>query len=86
MALLVFIHDDVWIDDYFPADRVIEGLRTYDVIGVAGNRRKVPRQPGWAFSDSCLTWDDRAHRTGPNRLNARSKILSGSLLILDPPV
>ena len=25
--LLVFVHDDVWIDDFFIGDRVIEGLR-----------------------------------------------------------
>jgi GT2 family glycosyltransferase len=62
--ILVFIHDDVWIDDYFLADRVIEGLRTYDVIGVAGNRRKVRHQPVWAFLDTSFTWDDRANLTG----------------------
>ena len=26
---LVFVHDDVWIDDYFFADRVIEGYRLW---------------------------------------------------------
>jgi hypothetical protein len=62
--MLVFIHDDVWIDDYFLADRVIEGLRNYDVIGVAGNRRKVQNQPAWAFVDSKFSWDDKAHLTG----------------------
>ena len=62
--LLVFMHDDVWIDDYFLVDRVVEGLRAYDVIGVAGNRRRVPRQPGWAFVDGMLTWDDRANLSG----------------------
>lgn len=62
--MLVFVHDDVWIDDYFLADRVIEGLRNYDVIGVAGNRRKVQHQPAWAFVDTKFTWDDRAHLTG----------------------
>ena len=51
--LLVFVHDDVWIDDYFLAERVIEGLKAYDVIGVAGNRRRLPGQPAWAFAD---TW------------------------------
>jgi GT2 family glycosyltransferase len=56
--ILVFIHDDVWIDDYFLADRVIEGLRTYDVIGIAGNRRRVPHQPAWGFLNTRLTWDD----------------------------
>ena len=56
-GLLVFVHDDVWIDDYFLADRVIEGLRTYDVIGVAGNRRRADHQPAWGFLDTRWTWD-----------------------------
>lgn len=63
-GLLVFVHDDVWIDDYFLADRVIEGLREYDVIGIAGNRRRVDRQPGWAFLDGRFTWDDKANLSG----------------------
>ena len=62
--MLVFVHDDVWIDDYFLADRVIEGLRNYDVIGVAGNRRTVPYQPAWVFVDTEFTSDDRAYLTG----------------------
>jgi len=62
--ILVFIHDDVWIDDYFLADRVTEGLERYDVIGVAGNRRKIPSQPVWAFLDDRLTWDHRVNLTG----------------------
>lgn len=62
--MLVFVHDDVWIDDYFLADRVIDGLRNYDVIGVAGNRRRVQYQPGWAFVDTKFTWDDKANLTG----------------------
>jgi len=62
--ILVFVHDDVWIDDYFLADRVIDGLRTYDVIGVAGNRRRVQHQPVWAFLNSKPTWDDDINLTG----------------------
>jgi GT2 family glycosyltransferase len=62
--MLVFVHDDVWIDDYFLADRVIEGLRTYDVIGVTGNRRKVENQPAWSFVDTRFTWDDRVNLSG----------------------
>lgn len=45
--ILVFIHDDVWIDDYFFGQRIVEGLRKFDVIGVAGNRRRVPNQRCW---------------------------------------
>jgi GT2 family glycosyltransferase len=62
--LLVFMHDDVWIDDCFLADRVIDGLQQYDVIGVAGNRRRLPRQPAWAFVDARFSWDDKANLSG----------------------
>ena len=66
--LLVFVHDDVWLDDFFLADRVIDGLRSFDVIGVAGNRRRVPRQPAWAFvgknAQGRFVWDDRQFLSG----------------------
>lgn len=62
--MVVFVHDDVWIDDYFFSDRIIEALRTYDVIGVAGNRRRVEHQPAWAFVDLEFTWDERANLSG----------------------
>ena len=60
---IVFIHDDVWIDDYFLIDRVSEGLKAYDVIGVAGNRRRLPFQPAWGFADRELHWDQE-HLSG----------------------
>ncbi len=62
--LLVFVHDDVWIDDYFLADRVIEGLQSYDVIGVAGNRRRIQNQPAWIFVDNQCTWDSATNLSG----------------------
>lgn len=61
---LVFVHDDVWIDDYFLVDRVETGLSTYDVIGVAGNRRRVENQPGWAFVNDRFTWDEKSNLSG----------------------
>jgi hypothetical protein len=36
-AVLIFIHDDVQLLDFFWPDHVIEGLRVFDVIGLAGN-------------------------------------------------
>ncbi|MFN9175704.1 MAG: tetratricopeptide repeat protein [Synechocystis sp.] len=45
--ILVFIHDDVWIDDYYFADRIIAGLAQFDVIGVAGNTRLAPNHLSW---------------------------------------
>ena len=63
-AVLVFVHDDVWIDDFFLADHVMEGLEEYDIIGVAGNRRRINHQPAWAFVDDNFTWDERSNLTG----------------------
>jgi GT2 family glycosyltransferase len=63
-SMLVFIHDDVWIDDYFLSERVIEALQKYDMIGVAGNRRRIKNQPSWAFVDTKFTWDDKSNLSG----------------------
>jgi len=62
--IIVFIHDDVWIDDCFFVDRIVEGLKSYDVIGVAGNQRTVPFQMGWGYIDNKFTIDDRANLSG----------------------
>jgi GT2 family glycosyltransferase len=62
--ILVFMHDDIWIDDYFFADRILEGLDAFDVIGIAGNRRRVARQPAWAFPDETFKWDATEHLSG----------------------
>ncbi len=62
--IVVFMHDDVWIDDYFLGPRLVEALKVYDLVGIAGNRRRVPEQPSWAFVDSKLTWDARENLSG----------------------
>ncbi|MFK7965626.1 MAG: hypothetical protein AB8C46_16820 [Burkholderiaceae bacterium] len=61
---VVFIHDDVWLDDGFFVDRLFAGLEQFDVLGLAGNRRRVPRQPGWAFTNEAFEWDDRSNLSG----------------------
>lgn len=63
-AVLVFVHDDVWLDDYFLADRVLSGLSRFDVIGVVGNRRRVPRQSVWTAGDDQLSYDSPAYLSG----------------------
>lgn len=62
--VLVFVHDDVWIEDSFFADRVVEGLQTYDVIGVAGNRRRIRNQASWVYVNVDLVVDDNANLSG----------------------
>lgn len=51
---IVFVHDDVWIDDWYIAHRVEEALAVYDVFGVAGNLVREPRQQSWAFAGETL--------------------------------
>ena len=63
-AVLVFVHDDVHLCDFFWPYHVFAGLRSFDIIGVAGNRRRVPRQPGWAFIDAKFTWDSTENLSG----------------------
>lgn len=63
-VVLLFVHDDVWIEDYFLYDRLVEALSEYEVIGVAGNRRHVERQPAWAFVDEAFTWDQPEYLAG----------------------
>lgn len=61
---LLFIHDDVWIDDASLAERVIDGCAAYDIIGIAGNRRRAQGQPGWASAGIPFKWDDKANLSG----------------------
>lgn len=63
-ALLVFIHDDVWLDDHFFYEHVSAAVNAVDVVGVAGNRRRLPRQPSWAFINPSFEWDAAEHLSG----------------------
>jgi hypothetical protein len=63
-AVLIFIHDDVLLCDLFWPNNLIDGLSAFDVIGLAGNRRRVPRQPAWGFIDDKFTWDQPQNLSG----------------------
>ena len=63
-AILVFLHDDLFLSDFFWMDRIYEGLKTFDVIGLAGNTRRLPKQPAWAFATPDLKWDERRFLSG----------------------
>lgn len=45
--VLVFVHDDVHIDDWMLGHRLSEALGVFDVVGVAGNRRCQAGQLTW---------------------------------------
>jgi GT2 family glycosyltransferase len=48
-STMIFIHDDVWIDDSFFYERVLRGLEFFDVIGVAGSRVRRENQLSWGY-------------------------------------
>ena len=95
-AILVFIHDDVHLCDFYWADQVLHSLTCFQLVGVAGNKRRVPNQPSWAFIDTRFTWDLPENLSGivghgrgfpPSNLSAYGdprqevKLLDGLMLI-----
>lgn len=45
--ILVFVHDDVHFLDFFWPASIREGLASFDLIGLAGCKRRYPRQMSW---------------------------------------
>lgn len=46
---LVFVHDDVYLNDWFLAERVAEALERFDVVGLAGSSNPDLSQPAWGL-------------------------------------
>lgn len=63
-AILLFIHDDVHLCDFHWTGTLNQALGQFAVVGVAGNRRRVTRQPGWRFLDERFTRDRRENLSG----------------------
>ena len=63
-AILVFAHDDIHLTDFYWTDQLVNALSHFDIVGVAGNKRRIPDQPSWAFVDSRLTWDQPENLSG----------------------
>ena len=63
-ATLVFAHDDLHLLDFYWTGRVMEGLEQFQILGAAGNTRRVPNQPAWPFPDTRFVWDDLQYLSG----------------------
>ena len=61
---LVFVHDDVHLLDFFWPDRLTSGLRAAQVVGIAGCRRRRPRQVSWRYTDDLRTMEQAANLSG----------------------
>ncbi|GHU04579.1 hypothetical protein FACS1894205_3040 [Alphaproteobacteria bacterium] len=57
-AYLVFIHDDVWIDDAFMPEHLQFALSRFDIVGVAGNTRLFPNSGSWHQNEQSVVTRD----------------------------
>lgn len=63
-AILLFMHDDVHLCDFHWTATLNDALGQFGIVGVAGNRRRIARQPGWRFLDERFTRDGRENLSG----------------------
>lgn len=63
-AILLFIHDDVHLLDFYWPDRLYAAFEEFQIVGLVGNRRRAPRQPGWAFKDEWFKPDAHENLSG----------------------
>jgi GT2 family glycosyltransferase len=63
-AILVFLHDDVHLLDFHWAQRIREALDVFQIIGLAGNTNRSPRQASWVHLNDSFAWDKREHLSG----------------------
>jgi GT2 family glycosyltransferase len=56
-GILIFCHDDLMLCDYFWVDRLLQAFREFQIVGLCGNRRRLPRQPSWRYLDERFTSD-----------------------------
>lgn len=64
---ILYVHDDVYIDDAFVFDKIEDGFSLYDIIGVAGAKNPVVKQPAlWHLMTDRKDWRGFAAHFAPN--------------------
>jgi GT2 family glycosyltransferase len=48
-GVLLFVHDDVYLNDWFLAQRLREALERFDIVGLAGSTNPDFSQPSWGL-------------------------------------
>lgn len=51
-GILLFVHDDVFIEDPFLDLSLADGLERFDIVGVVGNRRRLPGMVMWSMLET----------------------------------
>lgn len=63
-CIICFAHDDLHLLDYFWFFRVFDSLANFDIVGIVGNKRRLPKQPSWAFVNDKFEWDKPKYLSG----------------------
>lgn len=63
-AILVFVHDDVYLMNFWWNTQIRDGLKHFDIIGVAGNSRRIANQPTWLHCYSDMAQVDYENISG----------------------
>ena len=65
---IVFVHDDVYLNDWFLTQRVAEALSHFDIVGLAGAQNPDLTQPSWGlrFDENLnpMGWQPGVQRSG----------------------
>ncbi len=56
-SVVVFCHDDLWLGDEPLAPQLAEALERFDLVGVAGNRRRDAGAQAWWLKADASAWD-----------------------------
>ena len=56
-SVVVFCHDDLWLGDEPLAPQLAEALERFDIVGVAGNRRRETGAQAWWLKPNSNDWD-----------------------------
>ena len=75
--VLVFVHDDVTLDDWTCGWRVQEALLHFDVVGVAGNQRCQRRQQTWYLQPAPAGADEPVTRLAWDHGHLSGAIMHG---------
>lgn len=61
---LVFVHDDMEITDHWWFKQIDVGLQQWDMVGVAGNAKRIHGQLSWAVADKTGRLINQQHWSG----------------------
>jgi GT2 family glycosyltransferase len=65
---LIFVHDDVYLNDWYLVQRVTDALERFDVVGLAGSINPDLKQPSWGLRFDAdlqpMGWQPGLRRSG----------------------